>query len=108
MGSFQLRAVGYECVGYEISKPRAAFAEGQFGVRTLSEASDLDRCVTEFDVIFASHVLEHLPCLQGVFERFSSLLRPDARVRAELRWCRSAQAGGGLGSNVLRETYHCV
>jgi len=91
-GSFQLKAAGYDCVGFEISKPRALFAEEHFGVQTLSELSDLDRYGNEFDAIFASHVLEHLPSLQGVFERLFSLLGPGGALLAFVPNCGGATA----------------
>lgn len=74
--AFQLQQAGYDVVGCEISKPRAEFGRIHLGVTIIDEYSDLDKIQPpSFDIIFSSHVLEHLPNLAGVFERFSALLK---------------------------------
>lgn len=55
--SYQLRHADYEPFAYEISAPRAAFGE-KLGIRIVTELPPRDR---DFDVIFSSHVLEHVP-----------------------------------------------
>jgi len=75
--TFQLQQSGYDAVGFEISKPRAEFGRSHLGIKIIDEYSLLDKLPSSsFDVIFSSHVLEHLRTLKGVFERFSALLRP--------------------------------
>lgn len=74
--TFQLQEAGYNATGFEISKPRAEFGRNHLGVNIIDEYSDLDKIqASSYDIIFASHVLEHLPTLKGVFERFSFLLK---------------------------------
>jgi 2-polyprenyl-3-methyl-5-hydroxy-6-metoxy-1,4-benzoquinol methylase len=75
-GTYRMAASGYNAVGFEISRTRAELAVKHFGVRTITCAQELDEYKLAFDVIFASHVLEHLPSLNGVFERFIDLLKP--------------------------------
>lgn len=75
--TFQLQHAGYDATGFEISKPRAEFGRNYLGINIIDEYSDLDKIqASSFDIIFSSHVLEHLPTLKGVFERFSTLLKP--------------------------------
>ena len=76
-GVHQFRASGYDAMGFEISEYRSAYGRSKLQVPILSNEADLDDCGAHaFDVIFSSHVLEHLPRLRGVFERFTRLLRP--------------------------------
>jgi 2-polyprenyl-3-methyl-5-hydroxy-6-metoxy-1,4-benzoquinol methylase len=73
----QLEAAGLETIGFEISKPRADFGREHLGVTILSDYESLDGLgLGAFDAIFSSHVLEHLPNLNGVFDRLRLLLRP--------------------------------
>jgi 2-polyprenyl-3-methyl-5-hydroxy-6-metoxy-1,4-benzoquinol methylase len=75
-GTYQLQTAGYNAVGFEISKPRSEFGRNHLDVKIIDEYSDLDKIQpSSFDIIFSSHVLEHLPSLKGVFERFSFLLK---------------------------------
>jgi len=74
--TFQLQQAGYDVVGLEISKPRAEFGRKHLKINILDEYGLLDKYRGSFDVIFSSHVLEHLPNFKGVFERFSALLKP--------------------------------
>jgi 2-polyprenyl-3-methyl-5-hydroxy-6-metoxy-1,4-benzoquinol methylase len=75
-GTYQLKAAGYDAVGFEISRPRAQLARRRFGVSAISETAALESHAGSFDAVFASHVLEHLPSLKGIFERFARLLKP--------------------------------
>jgi SAM-dependent methyltransferase len=92
-GTYQLLAAGYQAVGFEISQPRADFARARLGVSTITDLAEL-HCDNRnaFDAIFASHVLEHLPSLAGVFERFVSLLAPGGLLLAFVPNC------GGLNA----------
>lgn len=57
-GSWQFSQNGFEVESFEISALRAEFAKDRLGVKIhtkLSEVSGL------FDVVFSSHVLEHVP-----------------------------------------------
>jgi SAM-dependent methyltransferase len=55
--TWQFRKAGYETVGFEVSRPRAAFAE-RLGVRVETDPDAVDGA---FDVVFSSHVIEHVP-----------------------------------------------
>jgi SAM-dependent methyltransferase len=54
---YQLRKAGYQAEGYEISKPRAAFAK-KLGVEI---QTDLAAIMGRFDAVYSGHVLEHVP-----------------------------------------------
>ncbi len=69
---YQLRRAGYNAEGYEISRPRAAFA-GKLGVEV---QTDLGGLTGRFDAVYSGHVLEHVPdprsCIReqiGLLER---------------------------------------
>ncbi len=72
-GSWQFCNAGFDCVGLEVSKPRALFAQDKLGLDVTSHAEELDG---KFDVFFSSHVIEHVPSVQDVFDLAKSVLRP--------------------------------
>lgn len=57
-GCWQLENAGYNVVGYELSKERAAFARKMLSVEVVSGIHDI---CGEFDVFFSTHVIEHIP-----------------------------------------------
>lgn len=54
---YKLIKSGYDAVGYELSVPRAEFGKNKLGVPIFSDIDKLPRAV---DVMFSSHVIEHL------------------------------------------------
>jgi len=64
-GAWQFQNAGYEVTGYEVSKHRALFAQEKL---MLDASSSLDDISGLFDVIFSSHVLEHIPSLESLLE----------------------------------------
>jgi SAM-dependent methyltransferase len=76
-GAAQLRAVGYDTVGFEVSAARAAFGREHLGLDIVDSYGDIDQMAAgSFDAIFCNHVLEHLPAPRAAFERIARLLRP--------------------------------
>jgi 2-polyprenyl-3-methyl-5-hydroxy-6-metoxy-1,4-benzoquinol methylase len=76
--TWQFQQAGYDSVGFEISRPRAAYGEKMLGLRMVSSLKDLaDHSV---DVIYASHVLEHLPDLGSTLREFRRLLTMGGHV----------------------------
>jgi len=72
-GSWQFSQSGYDVESFEISLPRAEFARNKLGAKvhtSLSEVSGL------FDVVFSSHVLEHVPSVQESIAFGFSILKP--------------------------------
>lgn len=76
-GTWQLQNAGYDVIGFEISKHRAAFGRRKLGVRIVDEPQALHGLRQAVDVIFTNHVLEHLSDLAPTLEQFSNLLRED-------------------------------
>ena len=92
-GAFQLREAGYQVVGFEISKPRAAFGREKLRIDILDELSDLDKLPEAgFDAIYASHVLEHLPGLKPTFQTFRRLLKPTGTLMVLVPNCGGRKA----------------
>lgn len=78
-GTWQLRAAGFAVVGYEISRPRAAFGREALGldIREDVSALDVDRDgARAFDCLFSSHVVEHVPRPATVLALARKLVRP--------------------------------
>jgi 2-polyprenyl-3-methyl-5-hydroxy-6-metoxy-1,4-benzoquinol methylase len=90
--TLQLKATGYDAVGFEISKPRANFGNARLGLNILHDPDALERYAGYFDVILASHVLEHLPSLFGVFDRFRLLLKPTGALLVFVPNCEGRNA----------------
>ena len=77
-GVYQFTNSGFEAVGFEISKPRAALARHALKVDVIDSLEGLDRLAdASFDIIHCSHVLEHIPQLRPTFAAFRRLLRPS-------------------------------
>lgn len=72
-GTWQLRAAGFSPVGFEISQPRAQFAREKLGVTLINDPWSAP---ASFDVIYSSHVIEHLPDLAETIRRARRALRP--------------------------------
>ena len=71
-GVWQLRASGYDAVGYEISQPRARYAREALALSVCDRTEDL---AGGLDVFFSSHVIEHVPAPRDVFSLARRLLR---------------------------------
>ncbi len=73
-----LRKNGYDATGFEISKPRAAYAREHLGVPVVNSVAELESLPREsFDVIYSNHVLEHVPSIGKTLALFARLLRDD-------------------------------
>jgi 2-polyprenyl-3-methyl-5-hydroxy-6-metoxy-1,4-benzoquinol methylase len=90
--TFQIKNAGYDAVGFEISQPRANFGSTRLGLTIIDDRETLERHAGRFDLILASHVLEHLPSLAGVFDQFRLLLKPTGALLLFVPNCGSAKA----------------
>lgn len=90
--TFQIKTAGYNAVGFEISKPRANFGNARLGVTIIDDFHTLERHAGRFDVILACHVLEHLPSLEGVFDRFRLLSKPTGALLLFVPNCGGSNA----------------
>lgn len=78
-GVWQFRQSGYEASGFELSVPRARFARERLQVPAASDARELPG---DFDVVFSSHVLEHIPQLAETLDLLFARLRPGGMMVA--------------------------
>jgi 2-polyprenyl-3-methyl-5-hydroxy-6-metoxy-1,4-benzoquinol methylase len=91
-GTLQLRQAGYDAYGFEISRPRAQFGRRELGVNIYTHQRELENHHGTFDVVFASHVLEHLPVLAGVVELLRSMLAPRGALLIFVPNCGGSNA----------------
>ncbi len=69
---------GYQAVGFEISKLRAAYGRKNLQVHIIDDPKYLTTLPSKsFDVIFTNHVIEHLPRLRETFDLFGRLLTDE-------------------------------
>ena len=74
----QFQRAGYDAVGFEISHPRAAYGRKMLNLEMVDSLTSLpDHSV---DVIYASHVLEHLPDPASTLREFRRLLVRNGNV----------------------------
>ncbi len=76
-GSWQFTHAGYRVLSYELSQPRARFAERYLGCQIIREPEALPERV---DCFFASHVLEHLAQPQTLWELATRIVQPNGAV----------------------------
>jgi 2-polyprenyl-3-methyl-5-hydroxy-6-metoxy-1,4-benzoquinol methylase len=73
-GAWQLAQAGYRVRAFEISGPRCRYAREKLGV----DAHDsLESCRGCYDLVFSSHVLEHVDILSQSLDFLDSLVAPD-------------------------------
>jgi 2-polyprenyl-3-methyl-5-hydroxy-6-metoxy-1,4-benzoquinol methylase len=72
-GSYQMSAVGFDVYSYEIGELRAAYAKQHLGCNIVENLSEL---YGKMDCVFSSHVIEHLPNPNMIFEEAIKLLKP--------------------------------
>lgn len=90
-GTYQFIRAGYDGVGYEISRSRAQYGATRLGVRIVSSLQALEMWSGLFDVLFAHHVLEHMPDISSVFHRFRSLLAPGGLLAVFVPDCTGCE-----------------
>jgi 2-polyprenyl-3-methyl-5-hydroxy-6-metoxy-1,4-benzoquinol methylase len=75
-GSWQIQQAGYRVEAFEIDAVRANYGAEKLGLSFSMNWHDLKSTGRTFDIIFTSHVLEHLPSLNTIFSDFATLLSP--------------------------------
>lgn len=78
--TWQFCAAGFDCTGFEISQPRAAYGRNELGLRIHSDHHGLS---SGYDVFFSSHVIEHVPSPLRLLEEGFDLLRPGGYMIIE-------------------------
>ncbi len=76
-GSWQFAQAGYRVYSYELSQPRARFAEQYLGCHVVGAPEAVSERV---DCFFASHVLEHLAQPEALWQLAADVVRPDGVV----------------------------
>lgn len=71
--SWQIRRSGFDVDGFEIGRTRAEFARKWLEIPIYSKLEDI---CGPYDVIYSSHVFEHVPALSSLVERLSESLSP--------------------------------
>jgi 2-polyprenyl-3-methyl-5-hydroxy-6-metoxy-1,4-benzoquinol methylase len=80
-GTYQLREQGFDAVGFEISKPRAAYGRAKLGLNIIDTFDELAKLPDgSFDIIFSNHVVEHLPDIGASFAMLTRLLDENGFV----------------------------
>jgi 2-polyprenyl-3-methyl-5-hydroxy-6-metoxy-1,4-benzoquinol methylase len=73
-----LRKNGYDAVGFELSRPRAAYARKYLVVPVVDSLDGLESLPSgSFDIIYSNHVLEHVPAIGATLNLFCRLLKDD-------------------------------
>jgi len=76
--TWQLRQAGFDAVGYELSRPRAAYA-AKLGVTV---ETNLDRLGDGFKMVVSCHVIEHVPDPRASLEQQLARVVPGGLVVA--------------------------
>jgi len=78
-GLYQLAKAGFNAKGFEVSAPRARYGRDKLQLDIVSEPTEIK---SKFDVIFSSHVLEHLPDFSIVDKLIEDHLNPGGHFIA--------------------------
>jgi len=70
--TWQFQQAGYEAVGFDISRPRAEYGHRMLGVPIVNDIGSLPD--HSLDIVYTSHVLEHLPNPGEIIREFRRLL----------------------------------
>ena len=78
--SYQFKKKGISTQSFEISKPRASYGNKHLGLNIATKEKELD---TNNDVFFSSHVIEHVPSINGMVDLAKKLLLDSGFFVAE-------------------------
>ncbi|NTV46548.1 MAG: class I SAM-dependent methyltransferase, partial [Chlorobiales bacterium] len=97
--TYQFGQAGYDAMGFELSVPRGGYAKSKLGVNMLNDFSQLNSYKGNFDIVFSSHVIEHVPVPKDLFNTFSMLLKPGGMMIAFVPNCNNMKRmlGAGFG-----------
>lgn len=95
--TYLLRKNGYDAVGFEISRSRAAYARKHLAIPVIDSPAELESLPSgSFDIIYSNHVLEHLPSIGKSLTLCARLLRDDGVAFHFLPNFTGAAARSGL------------
>jgi 2-polyprenyl-3-methyl-5-hydroxy-6-metoxy-1,4-benzoquinol methylase len=72
-GSWQFKQAGFDARGFEVSVPRREYAQRHLGVDVVTDLAELTGAC---DLVFSSHVMEHVPAPGPILRQMLDLLRP--------------------------------
>lgn len=73
-GAWQFARAGYDVEGFEISRPRGQYAIKEMGINVVFQESDLPD--DTYDIVFSSHVIEHVPNPVNMIKTITRILKP--------------------------------
>ena len=80
-GVYQFNQAGFKAIGYDISKRMAEFGREKLGVEIICLLDSLKNTRQgSFDIIFSSHVFEHLPYVNDYLSLFHNLLKQEGII----------------------------
>lgn len=89
----QAQTLGFHTIGYKIGKSGAEYGRQQLGLEILDDFNALiARPSGSLDVVLASHTLEHMPSLLGIFPLFHRLLTPSGLLAIFVPNCGGDEA----------------
>jgi 2-polyprenyl-3-methyl-5-hydroxy-6-metoxy-1,4-benzoquinol methylase len=95
--TYLLRKNGYDAVGFEISRSRAAYGRKHLALPVMDSPAELESLPNgSFDVIYSNHVLEHLPSIGKSLTLCARLLRDEGVALHFLPNFTGAAARSGL------------
>lgn len=97
-GSWQLKRAGFEVYSHEISKPRAEYARVKLQCNTVDSIDQLPQRVR---CMFSSHVIEHLPNPNIIWQIANEVLTKDGLIV-----CFCPNGDLGRESRVGSKRYH--
>lgn len=74
-GAWQFAQAGYDVSGFEVSRPRGKYAGDKLGIDVFFKESDLPDNI--FDIVFTSHVIEHVPNPIDMIQTIRRVLKPN-------------------------------
>lgn len=78
--TYQFRQYGISAMGFEVSRTRADFGNRQLGLNITTDSASLP---LENDIVFSSHVIEHVPSIPEMISDAKRLLTRDGLFIAE-------------------------
>jgi 2-polyprenyl-3-methyl-5-hydroxy-6-metoxy-1,4-benzoquinol methylase len=78
--SYQFKNRGIQVQSFEISKPRAMYGNKNLGLAIKSDVKDLN---SDNDIVYSSHVIEHVPSISEMVNESRRLLKKDGLFVAE-------------------------
>ena len=103
--TLQLKLSGFDALGFEISKPRAAIGE-QLGVTIYRDEAELPKAL---DVVCSTHVIEHVPHPLQKLQQMLEWVKPGGVVMGFLFCCiPKLYSKPSLLNAILRFCQTCV